>query len=46
MKLEGVDQVIANPDTDEVIIQGMDPDLEHIKSTVEDIGYAYKGRIK
>ena len=46
MKLEGVDQVIANPDTSEVIIQGKNPDLEHIKSTVEDIGYEYKGTIK
>ena len=43
MKLEGVDQVIANPDTSEVIIHGSDPDIDKIISTVEDIGYEFKG---
>lgn len=43
LKLDGVEQVIADPDTTEVIIQGPGPDLEKIISTVEDIGYEYKG---
>jgi copper chaperone CopZ len=42
-KLEGIDYVLANPDTAEVIIRGSDPDLEKIRIAVEDIGYEYSG---
>ena len=42
-KLEGITEVIANPDANEVIITGDKLDLEKIKLTVEDIGYSYNG---
>ncbi len=44
-KLEGIEEVYANPDTSEVIIKG-NTTLEKIKSTVEDIGYEYNGEVK
>lgn len=43
-KLAGVENVTANPDTDEVIIQGK-VSLDVLKSSVEDIGYEFKGEI-
>ena len=45
LKLEGIEDVVANPETTEVIIQGSDLDLERIKTSVEDIGYDFKGQV-
>lgn len=45
-RIEGIDRVIANPDTGDVIISGEGFDFEKIKFTVEDIGYTYKGESK
>lgn len=44
--LSGIDEVIADPSTSEVIIQGEAPDLEKIITTVEGIGYEYKGSME
>lgn len=41
--LPGIDSVIANPDTSEVVIHGKEFDLEKIRLVVEDIGYDFKG---
>ena len=46
LTLEGVQKAFANPDTNELIVQGDDPDLEKIRSAVEDIGYEFKGEIR
>ena len=45
-KIEGIEFVSANPDTNEVIIGGDSINLEKVKFTVEDIGYTYKGEMK
>ncbi len=42
-KLEGIDNVTANPDTNEVVITGDAIDLEFIKEVVDGLGYTYKG---
>jgi len=41
--IAGIESVNANPDTGDVIIEGIEFDLEKIKFVVEDIGYNYKG---
>lgn len=43
--IEGIKHVEANPDLNEVIIDGDDPDLNKIKQTIESIGYEFKGEI-
>ncbi len=45
LKLEGIDDVVADPDTTEVIIQGSEVDIDRIKTAVEDIGYDFKGQV-
>ncbi|PJF32837.1 MAG: hypothetical protein CUN57_03810, partial [Phototrophicales bacterium] len=42
-QIEGIGEVVADPDHNEVVITGDHVDLEKIKSTVESIGYSYKG---
>jgi uncharacterized membrane protein YraQ (UPF0718 family)/copper chaperone CopZ len=43
--LEGIDHVEADPDHNEVVIDGENFDLNKIKQTVESIGYSFKGKI-
>ena len=38
-----IESVNANPVTGDVMIEGIEFDLEKIKFVVEDIGYNYKG---
>lgn len=45
LKLNGIEQVVANPDTSEVIISGNEPDLKLIQRSVEDIGYEFNGTV-
>ncbi|MCD4697585.1 MAG: permease [Bacteroidales bacterium] len=44
LKLGGIENVLANPETEEVLIQG-DIDINKVKNTVEDIGYEFKGNL-
>jgi len=44
--LEGISHVEADPDHNEVIIDGENFDLDKIKQTVESIGYDYKGKVR
>ncbi|GAB4333988.1 MAG: hypothetical protein Kow00127_25290 [Bacteroidales bacterium] len=44
-QIEGIGEVVADPDHNEVVITGDHVDLEKIKSTVESIGYSYKGEL-
>jgi len=44
--LPGVTKVTANPDTNEVIIEGEDIDLSKVKDTVEGIGYGFVDKRK
>jgi uncharacterized membrane protein YraQ (UPF0718 family)/copper chaperone CopZ len=41
--IQGIDSVLANPDTEEVVVMGENIDLKKIEEAVEDIGYSYKG---
>jgi hypothetical protein len=42
-QMEGVQYVIADPETNEVRISGENPDVERIQSEIEKIGYNFKG---
>ncbi|HPE56536.1 MAG TPA: permease [Bacteroidales bacterium] len=44
--LEGITGVVADPDHNEVVLDGENFDLEKIKQTVESIGYGFKGEKK
>jgi len=41
--LDGVENVIANPENEEVVLKGDALNIKRIKEVVEDIGYDYKG---
>lgn len=43
--LEGIRGVEANPDHNEVIIDGDQIDIDKIKETIESIGYNFKGKL-
>jgi len=45
MKLDGIDEVIADKNTSEVKISGKKIDLKAIEKVVDEIGYHYKGEI-
>lgn len=45
MKLDGIDEVIADKNTSEVKVKGNKIDLKAIEKVIEDIGYNYKGEI-
>jgi uncharacterized membrane protein YraQ (UPF0718 family)/copper chaperone CopZ len=44
-KIEGIEEVLADVDRDEVAIKGKNIDLEKVKSVIEDIGYQYAGLV-
>ena len=44
MNLEGIETVTANPDTEEVFIQGT-ADMDLVVKTVEGLGYEFKGKL-
>ena len=41
LALDGIEDVVANPQTSEVFIKGAHIDLDQIKKTIEEIGYTY-----
>ncbi|MCD4681813.1 MAG: permease [Bacteroidales bacterium] len=45
-KLNGIFEVNANPDNNEVTITGEGYNLDEIEKAIEEIGYNYKGRVK
>lgn len=44
LNLEGIETVTANPDTEEVFIQG-NADMDLVRKTVEGLGYEFKGKL-
>ncbi|PTN09860.1 SO_0444 family Cu/Zn efflux transporter [Mangrovibacterium marinum] len=45
MKLDGIDEVVADKNSSEVKVSGQKIDLKAIEKVVEEIGYHYKGEI-
>jgi len=45
-RIEGIGQVEANPETEEVYLDGENIDFDEIKKTVEGLGYQYKGKLE
>lgn len=45
MKLEGIDEVIADKNTSEVKVSGKNIDLKKVEAVIGEIGYQYKGEI-
>jgi len=44
--LPEIESVNANPDKNEVVINGVNPDLNKIRNIISDLGFDYKGEIK
>ncbi len=45
MKLEGIDEVVADKNTSEVKVSGKNIDIKKVEAVIEEIGYHYKGEI-
>ena len=45
LKLEGIDEVIANKDKSEVKVAGENINMQEIEHAVNSIGYRFKGRV-
>lgn len=46
LKLDGIDEVVANKNTSEVKIAGKKIDLKAVEKVIAEIGYHYKGEVK
>ncbi len=44
--IAGITNAIANPDTDELLVEGEGFSSEDIQNKVEDLGYGYSGKLK
>ena len=45
LKLEGIEEVVADRDKSEVRVKGKHIDLREIEQAVNSVGYRFKGRI-
>lgn len=45
LKLDGIDEVMANKDKSEVKVAGEHLDLQEIEKMITSIGYRFKGRV-
>lgn len=45
LKLEGIEEVMADRNTSEVKVAGENIDIDEIENAVNSIGYKFKGRI-